>query len=117
MCCMRVRIYTLIAVTFCSYLLNYLLPDITVISWYFILINIFTCAFFIFDAYRIKTFKKKMPIFNLYYFSFIGGVFGAMCGLIITKFMRKERIFIVFQGLALVFWSCILLYLFGSNNF
>lgn len=115
MCCQSMRILILFSVTALSFVLNYFLPSIVVIAWYLILINIVAFVIFLFDFKRLKEEKEGIKYFNLYYFSIIGGVFGAIFALIISKFYEKTKLFISLQAFLFIIWSVIIFL--GFNNY
>lgn len=115
MCCQSMRILILFSATILSFVLNYFFSSIKVVIWYLILINIASFIVYFIDFRRLKNQKEGIKLVNLYYFSAIGGVFGAILSLAFSKFYEKTKLFKFVQIMLLVFWS-IIIYL-GYKNY
>ena len=101
----------LVFLTTMSFLLNYAYPRIPVILWYLINVNVFSFLLFSIDKYHAIKDKKRVPETGLYYFSFIGGVFGALCAMIIWKHKTTKKFFLYAQLGLLLLWLIIIGYI------
>ena len=110
MCCRSMRIFMLVFLTLISFLLNRAYPQLPVISWYFINVNIFAFLLFSIDKYHAITHKKRVPEAGLYYFSFIGGVMGALFAMILWRHKLAKSLFLWIQLGIVCLWACIIMY-------
>lgn len=107
MCCQSMRIVFLFSFTALSVFLHFKFVKIPTIIWYLLFCNVFSFVFY--TLYRF--FSHKISFNNLYYFSFIGGVFGSFLAIIFAKFQKQNVLFYILQSLILLIWIAVLLYL------
>lgn len=106
MCCRSMRIFMLVFLTFISFLLNRAYPELPVIGWYFINVNVFAFLLFSIDKYHAIKGKKRVPEMGLYYFSFIGGIVGALLSMLLFNHKLSKSLFLWLQLGILCLWAC-----------
>jgi len=87
-----------------SFFLNNFIPNIHVIVWYLISINIFTLFLFIIDKYNSTKDRNRVPEMSLHFFSFAGGVLGALIAMFGVRHKMKKRLFLVIQIIIAFIW-------------
>ncbi len=104
MCCNGFRIIPMFTLAAFSFILNSFIPTIPVILWYLTSINIFTFLLFIIDKYYSLKDRKRVPELSLYFFSFAGGIFGALIAMLITRHKIRKKLFFIIQSFILFIW-------------
>jgi len=104
MCCNGFRILLMFSFAVLSFVLNNYFATIPVIVWYLVSINIFTFFLTIIDKYYAIKERKRVPEFNLYFFSFAGGFLGMILGMIIAKHKTNKKLFVFIQAVIAILW-------------
>ena len=109
-CCSGLRIVLMFCVTAFSFMLNALMPKVSVIYWYAISINIITFFIFAIDKYHALKKRKRVPEINLHFFSFAGGFAGAFLAIFLTRHKTKKKLFLSIQAIILLLWVVVIYY-------
>lgn len=104
MCCQGIRILLLFLFTISSFLANGFFHDIPTVIWYFLFVNSFTFILFFVNFLLFNKSNKFIDNKKLYYFSGIGGIFGAILMMIFSGFFGYNKKFILFEFAILAFW-------------
>jgi len=111
MCCNGFRILLMFSFAAIAFVLNNYFATIPVIVWYLVSINIFTFFLTLIDKYHAIKERKRVPEFNLYFFSFAGGFLGLILGMIIAKHKTSKKLFMFIQAIIAIFWLVAIYYI------
>lgn len=88
MCCFAFRVFVLLFCTIFSFILHRLYPDIAVVFYYLMLVNLFSlCIISLFLKERLPEFVKPAA---MHYFSAIGGFLGSILALALAGKLGKN---------------------------
>lgn len=79
---------------------------------YLAIINLITFICFGLDKYKAITTKRRISEKNLHTFSFIGGIIGAILGMLIFRHKINKVKFVVIEVLIFIFWISLVI---GQN--
>ncbi|MBE0491264.1 MAG: DUF1294 domain-containing protein [Sulfurospirillum sp.] len=104
MCCNSFRILFLFAFVFIAYFGNNTLPNIPVVLWYLVSINIF--AFFLTAIDKLNAIKnaKRVSEANFIFFAIAGGVLGILLSMFAFKHKIQKKVFLTVLLLIALFW-------------
>jgi len=114
MCSNGFRILIMFLFTAISFGLNGFMPEIPVIFWYLISINIFSFILFGIDKLNATKDRKRVSEYSLYYISFIGGIIGILLGVLLFRHKLNKRFFLLVEFCIFLFWT-LLVYLVSTN--
>jgi len=97
-----------------AFTFNSFIPTIPVIIWYLISINIFTLFIFIIDKYHSIKDRKRVPELSLYFFSFAGGILGALIAMIVTKHKIRKKLFLSIELVIFSLWMISIYYVLNN---
>ena len=112
MCCNSFRILIMFLFTFASFALNIAMPNIPVILWYFVSINLFSFILFGIDKLNSIKERKRVRELSFHFFSLIGGVLGLLLGVVLFRHKLNNRYFLFIQLVILILWIVALYFIF-----
>ena len=104
MCCNGFRILLMFSLAALAFVFNNFIPSVPVVIWYLISINVFTFFIFIIDKYYATKDRKRVPEMSLHFFSFAGGVLGAIISMIVAKHKIRKKLFLSIQVAIALIW-------------
>ncbi|HIP30172.1 MAG TPA: DUF1294 domain-containing protein [Sulfurospirillum arcachonense] len=110
MCCNGFRIILMFSLAVLSFTLNSFMPNIPVILWYLVSINIFTFLLFGIDKYYSLKERSRVPEISLHFFSIAGGIFGALIAMLAFKHKIRKKLFLSTQGVITIIWIVAIYY-------
>ena len=110
MCCNGFRIILMFTLTLTAFTLNNFMPNISVILWYILSINLFTFFLFSIDKLHAIKDRKRVEEITLHFFSFAGGFIGAFLAMLITRHKIRKYMFLLIQVCIVIFWAAFLFF-------
>ncbi len=103
-CCNGLRIVLMFTLVVISFALNGFMPNIPVLIWYLASVNVFTFLLFSIDKLNAIKNRKRVPEITLHFFSFAGGIIGAIISMFAFRHKIRKKLFLSIQSVILLLW-------------
>jgi uncharacterized membrane protein YsdA (DUF1294 family) len=107
------RIFILLGLTGFSFLCNAAYPQIPVLGWYALHVNLFTLLLMGADKASALRERKRVPEILFHSMGLFGGVVGIWLGVLFFRHKRHNHMFLALHGALLISWIGIVAVYYG----